>query len=307
MIVREGVSRQRVVGVVGFMTLVGVSAQMAFATLASGRLMRLADWNPAFEIIVGDEVGGGRAYEGNVSSAILCAGRGSDSSCFRAGVSREEREHLVTLAHRSQLVRADGVVVSSSDRQTGPARIISFSESTDARNLTLAQSGRDLVLRVRFRRSGPNASRFVFVLLDAVCTGVATRVSVEFDRGITHAEASSGERVVRARMGLSPLSAWILHRATEEVTVGLISRAQILGALVLFLPVGIIAAWGGYRQAFVAVAVCGIPYIVVLFGGAALTEPRDWFFGVSAAAVGRLITRRATGFTGEEGGLPALG
>ena len=42
--------------------------------------------------------------------------------------------------------------------QSGPARIVSVSKSTDLRNFTLGQEGRDLLFRVRTPLTGPNAS-----------------------------------------------------------------------------------------------------------------------------------------------------
>jgi hypothetical protein len=45
--------------------------------------------------------------------------------------------------------------------QGGPARIVTFSETSDARNFTLGQQGLDLVFRVANRLNGPNGTRFI--------------------------------------------------------------------------------------------------------------------------------------------------
>jgi hypothetical protein len=50
----------------------------------------------------------------------------------------------------------EAVITSSESRQTGPARIISFSSSGYLRNFTLAQEGEYLVLRLRTPRTGSN-------------------------------------------------------------------------------------------------------------------------------------------------------
>lgn len=86
-------------------------------------------------------------------------------------------EHLVAAAMDSQQLRVALSVRPAASRQTGPARILTLSQSIHRRNLTIAQEGSDLVVRVR--RPGSDANgRPDYVVPQVLTAGEVHRVEV---------------------------------------------------------------------------------------------------------------------------------
>src|SRR5690606_8656368 len=95
--------------------------------------LRIRNWNPDFEIHAGDEVGGDRAYLGTVTSAQICTGEVGHEVCAGPGASENLRRMLATLAENSQRIVLSATVLPFAGDQSGPARIVTFSQGTTRR------------------------------------------------------------------------------------------------------------------------------------------------------------------------------
>jgi hypothetical protein len=145
-----------------------------------------SNWNPAFHLAVGNELTGDRPWSGTISKfaiypfamspsqlndlaqqspvnapseAPVVGPMGPADLAGRTGrpllSKQEELSFFDTLVSRSQLtlvvwIRPDNL------EQSGPARIVTYSQSPSSRNFTLAQIGNTLTLRLRTPASGIN-------------------------------------------------------------------------------------------------------------------------------------------------------
>ena len=205
------------------------------AAFAARHGMRLAGWRADYPILGGDEVGGGRAYVGEVRNPLVCASE-RRSPCAGPGASEEDRVALIAAVERSQVAALSARVVSRSSAQDGPARIVTFSGGQDSRNATLAQQGNALVMRVRTPVTGDNGTRLELVLPDAVPLGTPAEVTGELSRGRASLVSvhEGGRR--EAIFALGALDAWILFRPVERLEPATLRHARVVGALVLLLP-----------------------------------------------------------------------
>ena len=230
-----GFNVRRLVWPVSILVFLAVVSHMIASARLVAQTFRLAEWDPTFPVLAGNEVGGDRAYTGAVLGARLCAGAGSDAGCTGPGAELAIRRRLTDAAIRDQRVALTAIVVSERAVQTGPARIVTFSGSTDERNATLAQDGQTLVLRVRTPLSGSNGARIEFGLSNAVRHRDTTVVQGAFDRGtIELAAGSSVRRAARIRFGL--FDAWVSTRSIERILPGHILRARLASAIILGAP-----------------------------------------------------------------------
>jgi len=176
--------------------MTGLACTSFFWAILPSRGLQLESWNPDFSVVTGDELGGGRRYLGTVSSPAIRVGHESNNVVLVPGASREDRYRAVGLAERTQSVTLQAHLLSFSDTQRGPARIVTFSQGHFVRNATLAQEKRDLVLRLRTSRGGKNGASFEFILREAVQAGKPTWVSAEFRRGVVTMRSESAAGIV---------------------------------------------------------------------------------------------------------------
>jgi hypothetical protein len=134
-----------------------------------------------------------------------------------SGPRASRREAMVWLqsdgpaAHLVRRVRETSAftlaVTLASDRalQWGPARILSISADTERRNLMLGQSGRDLVVRLRTPLTGPNGTRPVLRVPDAVMSdGQQHRLVVTYDGADLRAYVDgASRRALRFSIGVA--------------------------------------------------------------------------------------------------------
>ena len=145
-----------------------------------------SDWNPAFHLAVGNELTGDRPWSGTISKfaiypfalspsqlnglaqqspvnapseAPVVGPMGAADLAGRSGrpllSQQEERGFFDALVSRSELtlvvwMRPDNL------EQSGPARIVTYSQSPANRNFTLGQIGNTLTFRLRTPASGIN-------------------------------------------------------------------------------------------------------------------------------------------------------
>ena len=253
------------VGVLVFLSAMGVSAQ---------RMLQLDHWNPAYQVVAGDEWEGGRTYDGEVTVPRLCTGEGAATTghCIEPGADEGQREAFVAGVHDSQRIRVTARVISAGP-QTDFHRIVTFSQGTGTRNVTLGQEGEDLRFRVRTPLSGPNGTTVSFRLPESIPTGEPTSVLAEFQgRGVDLvAEGPSGVHRSIFRWGF--LSGWWLEKG-GTVTPRALLVAMLVGALGFSLPVGLGVGLGlklvGLASGWLQVggAAAAAPILVVLVAGA---------------------------------------
>jgi hypothetical protein len=145
-----------------------------------------SDWDPAFHLAVGNELTGDRPWSGSVSKlaiypfamspsqlkdleqqspvnapseAPVVGPMGSADLAGRSGrpllSPQEERGFFDELVSRSQLTLVVWMRPDNLD-QSGPARIVTYSQSPANRNFTLGQIGNTLTFRLRTPASGIN-------------------------------------------------------------------------------------------------------------------------------------------------------
>ena len=103
--------------------------------------------------------------------------------CAKPGADVATRAELVAAAERDQEFETGARVISRSESQTGPARILTFSRGAYLRNLTLAQEGTTLVIRIRTPLMGLNGLLYELHVPEAIHEGVVTDILVRFRRG----------------------------------------------------------------------------------------------------------------------------
>jgi hypothetical protein len=168
----------------------GIDAQTGVRRQYTGRLHGRATVGPHYEL----QLAGGHFASDEVDAALL-------AEC--------QRTNELTI---------EAVISSDTLDQTGPARIITFSSSTGARNFTLGQSGGKLVLRVRTPRTGGNGTNHEFTLGD-IQVGKPQHVIATYRRGALRAYLD-GERVFAADEDWGDFSNWEPQRLVFGDEVG---------------------------------------------------------------------------------------
>ena len=301
---RRGLDRRILVLGAATSVFLGVVIFLAATGFAASRGLVMDDWNRDHEVLAGDEWGGGREYLGAVDSPRICAGTPPDEWCVEPGADVDARHEVRQAAARTQVVRASAIVTSEGE-QSGPARIVTFSRGQDTRNITLGQSGRDLVLRVRTPLGGPNGAKTEFVLPEAVPEGVATEVSAAFEsrRAVISVRSSEGELRGDFQWGFFS-GWWLMSRfANQSVQPGGLLLAGLLGAAAFALPLGLAAAHLGWVSPALRplLGLAAAPVLVLLMGAPlnVPTPPRELFaaggFGLLGGIVAMIGTWRGRG------------
>lgn len=244
----------RAAGVSGRRILVGTAAVVAAALAAyaldasveRAERHRLVLWDPGFEVAAGDEVGGGRAFRGDVSAARVCAGEPAREVCAEPGGTEERRRRLVEAALGSQRAVLSAEVTSASDEQRGPARMVTFSRDTLDRNATLGQEGAAVMLRLRTPAAGLNGDEIQYRLPDAVPLDRPTRVRAVYDRGLVTIRTETGGRVVSGQFPTASSGAWWLgRRGWRPLEPAPLMRATAVGAVLVMGTLGMAIAGAG--------------------------------------------------------------
>jgi hypothetical protein len=190
---RCGIAARLFLMAVGVLVFTGVLVGALHSVLALNRVsknFRLRDWNPHFIVHAGAEIGGRRRYRGRVWKARLCAGSPPGKVRVTPGADVGARLQLTAVAEESQQVEVSAYVWSNTDKQSGPARIVTFSSGPSFRNVTLAQHERDLIFRIRTPWTGDGLHP-QFALPNVVQTGSPTWVIATFVCTWPHESGSS--------------------------------------------------------------------------------------------------------------------
>lgn len=225
------------------LTYVGILGLLAVRLPAAVAGLELRGWDADYLVRAADELGGGRAYRGEVSTARICAGAGPEEVCVSDGAAAGARRELVGTAERTQLLRIEARVRSASDRQYGPTRIVTFSSGVSRRNVTLGQSGDDLVLRLRTPVGGVNGSDYIFRLRDVLPAGMGTPVEARYREGLVRLRAGTGaaSRSAEFRPNSGWLVTWLIAGSVDRAYPWQRLWAACAWLVVVVLPVGVFA------------------------------------------------------------------
>jgi hypothetical protein len=228
-----------------------------------------------------------------VEGARICTGAGIDEICMGPNADLAARGLAVVAAERHQVAEVSATVVSETDEQVGPARIVSFSRDTEFRNLTLAQRGTTLLLRIRTSLAGGNGGLVVYELPEAVFAGEETRVRGSFNRGAVSLEAETPDRTSTTTYSQGLLTGWWILR-TSDMSPAIIEVAAFAGAIALTLPIGLAA--GVALQAASLATVTAISMAVLLIASlqfllGAAVDVRHLAYAAACSGLGVALSR----------------
>ncbi len=249
------------------------AAVTAYTVVPLVTLPMLATWDCSQSVLTGDEIGGGRAWRGEVVCARLTAGdaslRPSGSAvpvCGQAGRpagaaamielgsrsangtptradrwQNDETAAFCAAAQTAQALVLEAWVRSDAGAQYGPARIVTFSDSAFARNITLGQEGSAFDLRLRSRATGRNGELLpVMSRAGSVVPGTVQHVVADYRDGAV-------SLLIDGTRQAGPVALWYSPRV-------LFDRASRFGVLIggagitgILLFAGV-AAWLGRRS-----------------------------------------------------------
>jgi hypothetical protein len=277
-----------------------------------------SNWDPTFRVAVGNELTQDRPWTGTVSEFAIypfamapeqineLAGQAasSDTGRITGKVSPEapivERMHpagstarLGLLSKQEELKLYDALVSrnqltlvvlmrTSNLEQTGPARIVTYSQDEFSRNFTLAQIRNTLTFRLRTPSSGLNGANPALYSGPVLKLNRPAFVAAVYD-GRFSSLYVNGKRVARADLGAKRprlprrILSWLPGSLPiREIELG---GAEIL--LSGLFAIGIFALWGMPRPPL-------IRFCVGALAGAAIGEI-VWVFGVSEPGLGMRI------------------
>jgi hypothetical protein len=122
------------------------------------------------------------------------------------GAAEAAGDRLLRDASRSNELTLEATVTPAAAETDGLSRIVTFSGGPGARNLTLGQQGRHLVMRIRTGPTGENADR-PQVRLFPIEAGKAVHVVVTYVPGVLTAYRN-GERFLESRDIQGGLNRW---------------------------------------------------------------------------------------------------
>lgn len=134
------------------------------------------------------------------------AGRGQAELAGGAVLVEGANETMLSACKQTGELSIEAVLLAAKEKQTGPARIISFSTDPYRRNFTLGQEADELILRLRTPRTGDNGMNPETKLF-SVPTGTPVHVIVSYRDGELVAYRD-GQRVKTSSAVQGDLSNW---------------------------------------------------------------------------------------------------
>jgi len=273
-----------------------------------------SNWSPTYHLAIGNELTGDRPWVGNVSALqiypfamapsqigdlarraatdqpgdkpplALPAGGLVPPTDFTTGIGRPVLSPQQEVAFYSALVKQSRLTLLVSLRpgnleQSGPARIITYSQNGFNRNFTLGQIHNRLTFRLRTPTTGSNGTDPALFSGPVLSLNRACFVAAVYDGRISRLYVD-GELAAQADLGARrPRFPWrVLSRLPASIPIRVI---ELGGAEMLFsglFALGVFALSGVPRRRSMRL-LAGLAAGVAI-GGA------TWIFGVSAAGLG---------------------
>jgi hypothetical protein len=279
--------------------LAGILALLGGWSL-SGPPSELSNWEPEFEVLLGNERTADRPWQGEITSFALVPGPLSAQEVRELGdptqpwardllVARgayihpeaitckgEEAKRLAQpIAQRflELAVKQNGFAIianvkTAETQQEGPARLISFSRDPFHRNFDLGQENNRLVFRVRSLLTGPNGMDPHTETAAVIEANRLLRVVATFDGAIARVYV---DEHLRGRANLAASRCAVRSLCDSDLPI----TAAALGGLLAIVGVG---AWRPLsRPSTVALALLtGTPAALWLFLAPGLPAPPAW-------------------------------
>jgi glycopeptide antibiotics resistance protein len=288
LLARNGRSALRRVGDTGvsppLTTLCGVVLAAGVFAWSQHEFGGLSGWPGEYTLQIGNEATGDRPWCGKISSlSMQAADRLWTEDSFAlakhplplpSGTSHCPRDFwLMTTDPASDLVRAvrrSGRLRLSLSAQTGirnqhgPARIVSLSSDPANRNITVAQEGEDLIVRIRRRWAGTNGDRPFYKIYSVFSEDRPVEILVDAGSDSTIVTAAgqslTDRHDVATQWWYLLVHAYEWREGTQALPLAFAFWLVVLG------PVGLLAG------ALAAGQARGVLTSIVLCGGAALAS-----------------------------------
>jgi VanZ family protein len=117
---------------------------------------------------------------------------------------------LTAAVQQTRTLKLVSAFTTAKQYQTGPGRVISISQDILTRNLTLGQTGENLVLRLRTPITGANGSRLEFIGNSFFQQNVLQNIVFSFDSSGVELISNSGERHYRFAFTPGATLFWLL-------------------------------------------------------------------------------------------------
>lgn len=249
----------------GYLVILSI---LAFRTPSARAGLVLEGWQDDYGVRVGDEVGGERAYQGVVERARICGGGSGDSVCVSGGADEPSRRRLTRVAQENQVLWIEATVRSRSSRQSGPTRIVTFSDGPDRRNVTLGQSGNDLILRLRTPMGGTNGTDFAFRLENGIPEGEPVDVKASYRESSVRLTATTSRTERHSSFTLTPTwtQAWLVAGFADSGYEEQPLWTAIVGGLLVLVPPGLAAGILLHDRRLVYTFLAGAGVDVILVG-----------------------------------------
>ncbi len=291
-----------------------LSAAFVFLMSLPGKPTSLIGWDPAAELMVGDEVTGNRPFNGDVMSVGISTRRLTRKKIrqlLRSGPDGLSKEDLLWSRkysesadlNRPSSIPHGEILLSESDRlrlfdtldggdaltvlawfrtddltQTGPARIFTYSRDPWRRNFTLAQEKSRLVFRLRTPATGPDGSRPEVETLNVLAVERPTFAAAAYDGQVSRVYVD-GRYIGRANLQAHDRFFPYFADAGLPVSAGVCGLSLAIIGLAIFKP-------GRTGHALIVGPVAGGVGAAVLIGTggtSALPEFAPWCLLVGAA------------------------
>lgn len=195
------------VGRRGLVATVALLAGLVALGQAPAKSVAVADWDPQYALLLGNETSGDRPWRGTLESlavlparlsagqlraasrnparvmGLACVTQASTALAGGPAVALEPdlARDLALAAQDAGGVAVVARIIPTDVEQKGPARILSFSNGTRLRNLDLGQEEGALVFRFRTPLTGENGTRRPVETGDVLAAGRAVTVAAGYD------------------------------------------------------------------------------------------------------------------------------
>jgi hypothetical protein len=271
-----------------------------------------SNWNPQYHMEIGNELSGGRPWAGGVSRLAIYPFAMSPSQIAalshpesgpapaeppvveltaRAGSalpsghpllpSEEENKLFATLTGRNQFTLVVAMHTNSVD-QTGPARIVTYSQNAYSRNFTLGQINQGLTFRLRTPATGGNGVNPALYTGSVLTANQNLLVTTVYDGRVSRMYLD-GKLIGQADLGAKRprLGRHLMHLLPSSIPVREIELGGAEMLVASLFALGVFALSGVPRQ--LSMRLLAGTAAGVLTGGAV------WIFGISEPHLGMRI------------------
>jgi hypothetical protein len=202
----------------------------------------LANWDANYALMLGNERTGDRPWRGTVAALRLDPGTAYElpQPILLEGGSAlllptETARQVARLAMEAGTFTVSVRLTVASLRQTGPARVVSFSSDPYHRNFDLGQTGKHLVFRVRTPTTGENANLYRAETRAVLETNREVAVKADYDGAVARIVVD-GNLQARANLAAAACAFPGLCDGDAPLASAVVGAGFAVFALVAFRP-----------------------------------------------------------------------